>query len=91
MKSLKYAILFSAVAGVAVLAGCSKSQPVAEKKPAEATAEVEKENKEPEVRQATYDPNLKPAEIVWDSPEKKKRWEELQKKLQTQKQTEGQQ
>lgn len=47
MKSLKYAILFSAVAGVAVLAGCSKSQPVAEKKPAEATAEVEKENKEP--------------------------------------------
>ncbi len=31
------------------------------------------------VRQATYDPNLRPTNIVWDSPEKKKAWEERQR------------
>lgn len=33
-------------------------------------------------RAATYDPNLKPAEIVWDSPEKKAEWEAHQARIQ---------
>lgn len=32
-------------------------------------------------RAATYDPNLKPAQIVWDSPEKQKAWEARQAEL----------
>lgn len=34
-----------------------------------------------QVRKATYDPNLKPANIVWDSPEKKRAWEERQAQI----------
>lgn len=32
-------------------------------------------------RVATYNPNLKPAEIVWDDPKKKAEWEQRQAQL----------
>lgn len=85
MKSLKSAILLSLIAASAALVGCSKKESGEAAKAAEkpsAGAPAEQTSKESEVRQATYDPDLKPGEIVWDSPEKKKRWEELQKKMQ---------
>lgn len=73
-------LIFS-IALVAFLAACSKtdnkSEPGNGSTAAAATAASAASQV---VRKATYDPNLKPAEIVWDSPEKKARWEALQAK-----------
>lgn len=74
MKKLVICIL-----AVLALAACSKNDqatPSAQAGAQPATASSSAASQV--VRKATYDPNLKPAEIVWDSPEKKARWEALQ-------------
>ena len=70
------------LAPLVLLSACGKKDaaPGAAASAAAASAAVAASAAAPVVRQATYDPNLKAATIVWDSPEKKKRWEELQAK-----------
>lgn len=88
---MKTTALLTALALSFALAACSK-QPAeaeatpeaaaaaaAEKAKAEAEAEAEAEANKP--RLAKFDPNLKPSNIVWDSPEKKRDWEARQAKL----------
>jgi hypothetical protein len=73
--------LAALLAASALLSACSKTAtPPAPKAQAGATAATPAEAK-PAPRAATYDPNLKPAEIVWDSPEKKAQWEARQAQL----------
>lgn len=50
-------------------------------KPAATAKDANAKTVEEKPRQATYDPNLKPAQIVWDSPEKQKAWEARQVEL----------
>lgn len=83
---MKHSALFPVAALVlaASLAACSKkdqpvdSAPAAQ--PASAASAASSAAAE-KPRLATFDPNLKPAEIVWDSPEKKKAWEARQAQL----------
>jgi len=67
------------VIAAALMSACSK--PATPKAP-KATAAAEPAQEE--ARPATYDPNLKPTDIVWDSPQKKAEWEALQAKVQAQ-------
>lgn len=72
--------LLAALVAAAALSACSK-EPVASGASTEAAAKTTETAPEDKPREATYDPNLKPAEIVWDSPEKKKAWEARQAEL----------
>lgn len=87
---MKTTALFTVLALSLVLSACGKSaseSETAEAAAAEAQAQsdsaaAEKAAAEAEKpRLATFDPNLKPAQIVWDSPEKKRQWEERQAKI----------
>lgn len=75
--------LFAALAITAALAlgACSKTEaPKAADAASAAAPAASKPAIEP-VREATYNPNLVPGEIVWDNPEKKKAWEAHQASL----------
>lgn len=78
---MKNLVLISALVAAFSLTGCGKkaadeshATPAASAAAAQTTAEDAKP------RVATYDPNLKPTNIVWDSPEKQRAWEERQAK-----------
>ncbi len=82
---MKKLTLVSLVIASMALAACGKkttdtAASVKTDKPAAASA-ASAPKVEEKPRLATYDPNLKPAEIVWDSPEKKKQWEARQAQL----------
>ncbi len=85
---MKTTALLSVLALSFALAACGKKEAGADAAAAEkasaaasaASAPAEKDKP----RVATYDPNLKPAQIVWDSPEKKRQWEERQAKIRAQ-------
>lgn len=82
---MKKLTLVSLVIASMALAACGKktadtAAAVKTDKPAASTA-ASAPKAEEKPRLATYDPNLKPAEIVWDSPEKKKQWEARQAQL----------
>lgn len=68
--------LVALVACTLVATACSNSS-VDTEKPKPAAAERAKPAGQP----ATYDPNLKPAQIVWDSPAKKRAWEARQAQI----------
>jgi predicted small lipoprotein YifL len=82
-KSLIWALLAVSFA----ITACGNGDKAPAKNPAAATsatadkpaADAVKAEDAP--REATYDANLKPAEIVWDSPEKQKAWEARQAEL----------
>jgi hypothetical protein len=57
------------------LAACSKAPAPAPATPTPAAAQAAAEAPRP----ATYNKDLQPAEIVWDSPEKKAAWEAAQR------------
>jgi len=84
---MKTTALLTALALSFALAACSKQPAEAEATPeAAAAAAAEKAKAEAEAeankpRLAKFDPNLKPSNIVWDSPEKKRDWEARQAKL----------
>lgn len=84
---MKTTALLTAPALSFALAACSKQPAEAEATPeAAAAAAAEKAKAEAEAeankpRLAKFDPNLKPSNIVWDSPEKKRDWEARQAKL----------
>lgn len=84
---MKTTALLTALALSFALAACSKQPAEAEVTPeAAAAAAAEKAKAEAEAeankpRLAKFDPNLKPSNIVWDSPEKKRDWEARQAKL----------
>lgn len=84
---MKTTALLTALALSFALAACSKQPAEAEATPeaaAAAAAEKAKDEAEAEAnkpRLAKFDPNLKPSNIVWDSPEKKRDWEARQAKL----------
>lgn len=74
--------LATLLATCALLSACSKKPASPEAQKAEpAAAAATAAQAQPAPRAATYDPNLKPAEIVWDSPEKKAQWEARQAQL----------
>ena len=71
--------LAAVLAAAALLSACSKQETDA---PKGADAEAQQPATNPDTpRPAVYDPNLKPANIVWDSPEKKAAWEAKQAEL----------
>jgi hypothetical protein len=72
---MKKIALISFLALGALISGCGKSTPPVE--PAKAAASAPAADPQAP-RIATYDPNLKPGKIVWDSPEKQKAWEARQ-------------
>lgn len=79
-------ILLSATAALVGLVGCSKSDTAEASKTAaspQAAAAASAPSVKPDdkPREATFDPNLKPGPIVWDSPEKQKAWEARQAEL----------
>ena len=80
---MKKILLLSAIATSMILCACDKDKSVAAPdsaaKAASAPSASAKAVEKP--RLAVYDANLKPAEIVWDSPEKKKQWEARQAQL----------
>lgn len=81
---MKNKLSFAAILVSAALVGaCSKTTdtpaPAASPEKAQAAAATAAQNAP---REATYDPNLQPAQIVWDSPEKKAQWEARQAQLQ---------
>lgn len=84
---MKTTALLTALALSFALVACSKNSADAESTPeATAAAAAEKAKAEAEAeankpRLAKFDPNLKPSNIVWDSPEKKRDWEARQAKL----------
>lgn len=84
---MKTTALLTVLALSFALAACSKQPAEAEATPeAAAAAAAEKAKAEAEAeankpRLAKFDPNLKPSNIVWDSPEKKRDWEARQAKL----------
>lgn len=83
---MKKLTLVSLVLAAMALSACNKKpvDPVAAAtgtKPAATAAAASAPKADEKPRLATYDPNLKPAEIVWDSPEKKKQWEARQAQL----------
>lgn len=84
---MKTTALLTALALSFALAACSKQPAEAEATPeaaAAAAAETAKAETEAEAnkpRLAKFDPNLKPSNIVWDSPDKKRDWEVRQAKL----------
>lgn len=73
--------LLVALVAVAALSACSKEPVTPEAKAEAAATKAAGTSSDDKPREATYDPNLKPAEIVWDSPEKKKAWEARQAEL----------
>lgn len=81
---MKTTALLTALALSFALAACSKQPAEAEATPEAAAAEKAKAEAEAEAnkpRLAKFDPNLKPSNIVWDSPEKKRDWEARQAEL----------
>lgn len=83
---MKSTALLTALALSFALAACSKNPTEAEASPEAAAAAAEQAKAEAEAeankpRLAKFDPNLKPSNIVWDSPEKKRDWEARQAKL----------
>lgn len=86
---MKQSLILALIASSFAIAACgNKTEPAtpgtvakpAATAPAGAAAPTGKKP-EDQPRQATYDPNLKPAQIVWDSPEKQKAWEARQAEL----------
>ncbi len=79
---MKNLVLISALVAAFSLVGCGKKAAdegaKAQADQGAATAQPTAEDAKPRV--ATYDPNLKPTNIVWDSPEKQRAWEERQAK-----------
>jgi hypothetical protein len=81
---MKKSLIFMLVASSILAAACGDKTaevPATGAKPAVAAKATGAGNPDEKPRLATYDPNLKPAEIVWDSPEKKKAWEARQAEL----------
>lgn len=83
---MKKYITLALIVTCAALAACgNKPEPnagvVKPAVPASAAAKAPASKAEDAPRAATYDPNLKPAQIVWDSPEKQKAWEARQVEL----------
>ena len=79
-------VLASAALAVVALVGCSKSESSDTAKNADdskAVVSTPSQSAKPDdkPREATFDPNLKPGPIVWDSPEKQKAWEARQAEL----------
>lgn len=72
------ATITSLLVAATLMSACSKHATPETPKAAPAAAAPAQEAPRP----ATYDPNLKPAEIVWDSPEKKAEWEAHQARIQ---------
>lgn len=81
MKALS--LISATLVAATLLSACSKAPATgdAAQKAGTSQAAESKEANKGEARAATYDPNLKPAQIVWDSPEKKRQWEERQAQL----------
>lgn len=80
MKNRSFLALALLTAVFAV--GCSKPSEGDKATPApEASAPAKAAKATGPARVATYNPNLKPAEIVWDSPQKKAEWEQRQAQL----------
>lgn len=79
---MKTTLVLMAIAASLALAACgSKSDESAAPGAAQPAAAVAAPKAEDAPREATYDANLKPATIVWDSPEKQKAWEARQAEL----------
>ena len=79
--TMKKSLIFALLATSFFVAACGKHDESATKVDAAKATTSATKKADDQPRQATYDPNLKPAEIVWDSPEKKKAWEARQAQL----------